>query len=67
MTLKSSNTPPSTSFVQIVPVLALNDRQIEPEMDLWEPPFERWMRLADDLLRGDLIESCQEGRVLPPS
>jgi hypothetical protein len=21
-----------------------------PEMDLWEPPFERWLRLADVLL-----------------
>ena len=20
------------------------------EMDLWEPPFERWLRLADSLL-----------------
>ncbi len=20
-------------------------------LELWEPPFERWMRLADDLLR----------------
>ena len=20
-------------------------------VDVWEPPFERWMRLADDLLR----------------
>jgi hypothetical protein len=24
----------------------------EPETAVWEPPFERWMRLADDLLRG---------------
>lgn len=23
----------------------------EPEVELWEPPFERWLRLADDLLR----------------
>jgi hypothetical protein len=22
-----------------------------PEMELWEPPFERWMRLADSCLR----------------
>jgi hypothetical protein len=21
-----------------------------PEMDIWEPPFERWLRLADLLL-----------------
>ena len=22
-----------------------------PELEPWEPPFERWVRLADDLLR----------------
>ena len=22
-----------------------------PEVEVWEPPFERWLRLADDLLR----------------
>jgi hypothetical protein len=22
------------------------------EMDVWEPPFERWIKLADDLLTG---------------
>ena len=22
-----------------------------PETDVWEPPFERWMQMADDLLR----------------
>jgi len=22
----------------------------DPEMDLWEAPFERWLRLADSLL-----------------
>lgn len=27
------------------------DQQLRPEADLWEPPFERWLRLADDLLR----------------
>ena len=27
------------------------DRQPGPELELWEPPFERWLRLADDLLR----------------
>ena len=26
---------------------AIPDQPIE----LWEPPFERWMRMADDLLR----------------
>lgn len=29
------------------------DTQTAPEIDLWEPPFERWIRLADSLL-GDL-------------
>ncbi|HUK46930.1 MAG TPA: hypothetical protein VLW06_05035 [Terriglobales bacterium] len=29
------------------------DPQSAPEVDLWEPPFERWIRLADSLL-GDL-------------
>jgi hypothetical protein len=23
---------------------------LDPEVDLWEPPFERWLRLADSLL-----------------
>jgi hypothetical protein len=27
------------------------DLQPGPELELWEPPFERWLRLADDLLR----------------
>ena len=24
---------------------------LTPEAEVWEPPFERWMRLADTLLR----------------
>ena len=27
------------------------EKQLTPEVELWEPPFERWLRLADDLLR----------------
>ena len=23
----------------------------DPDTEIWEPPFERWMRLADDLLQ----------------
>jgi len=23
-----------------------------PELELWEPPFERWLRIADAALRG---------------
>ena len=66
MKSKSSITPPSSSFVQIVRVVD-SDGQLGPEMELWEPPFERWMRLADDLLRGESMERCQHGRDLPPS
>ena len=25
-------------------------RNHDPDMDLWEPPFERWLRLADMVL-----------------
>jgi hypothetical protein len=26
------------------------ERLTDSDMDLWEPPFERWLRLADSLL-----------------
>ncbi len=26
------------------------EKQLFSEMDVWEPPFERWIRLADSLL-----------------
>ena len=26
------------------------EKQLLSEMDVWEPPFERWIRLADSLL-----------------
>ena len=29
----------------------------EPEVEIWEPPFERWMKLADDLLSGWMSEA----------
>ena len=25
--------------------------QFDREMEVWEPPFEHWQRLADDILR----------------
>lgn len=25
-------------------------QETDSQMDLWEPPFERWMRIADSLL-----------------
>lgn len=27
------------------------DQQLTTEVELWEPPFDRWLHLADDLLR----------------
>jgi hypothetical protein len=33
-----------------------NSTSDSPEMEVWEPPFERWLKLADDLLRD---WSCQ--------
>jgi hypothetical protein len=40
----------------------------EPEIDIWEPPFERWMKLADDLLSGWMCEASpsQRQRLKPP-
>jgi hypothetical protein len=32
-----------------------------PELELWEPPFERWLRIADAALRRD-CNSSQGGR-----
>ena len=31
-----------------IPLVPLNEHG--PDMELWEPPFERWLRLADELL-----------------
>jgi hypothetical protein len=44
MSLKTAITLPSS------PVPDLTDAQHGPEMELWEPPFERWLKLADELL-----------------
>jgi hypothetical protein len=41
-------TPPS--FAQSLSAQIESNRQHEPEMEVWEPPFERWIRLADALL-----------------
>ena len=35
----------------LVPHFTAQVQIAEPEVELWEPPFERWLRLADDLLR----------------
>jgi hypothetical protein len=44
MSLKTAVTLPSS------PAPDFTDAQHAPEMELWEPPFERWLRLADELL-----------------
>jgi hypothetical protein len=40
-----------SSFVDEGQLPLTQGLQSGPELELWEPPFERWMRLADDLLR----------------
>lgn len=33
-------------------ISSVSDRENgSSEMEVWEPPFERWLKLADDLLR----------------
>jgi hypothetical protein len=29
--------------------------QHDPDLEAWEPPFERWLKLADDLLRNRTV------------
>jgi len=29
--------------------------QDAPDIEVWEPPFERWLKLADDLLRNSPV------------
>jgi hypothetical protein len=42
--------PKTTSEVQIPPALPAGEG-LAPEVEVWDPPFERWIRLADVLLR----------------
>ncbi len=44
MTAVNSPTPPISQ-----------DEQHGPKMDIWETPFERWLRLADALLNNPPI------------
>jgi hypothetical protein len=48
--------PKSAVIPTSVPPLNFLSKQ-EPEIDIWEPPFERWMKLADDLLSGWMCEA----------
>ena len=45
------NSPESTDSSALASQFAEQAQPPEPELGLWEPPFERWLRLADDLLR----------------
>jgi hypothetical protein len=45
------NSPESPESSGLDSQSAEQAQPLEPELDLWEPPFERWLRLADDLLR----------------
>jgi hypothetical protein len=40
-----------SSFIDESQLSFTQGPQSGPELELWEPPFERWLRLADDLLR----------------
>ncbi len=37
-----------------------------PELEVWEPPFERWLKIADAALRGT-ASPCKENAPAPRS
>ena len=43
-----NNTQPGSPYN---PSLEVQDFQVSLPVELWEAPFERWLRLADHLLR----------------
>jgi hypothetical protein len=45
--------PKTTPELQTPPALPAGDG-LAPEVENWDPPFERWIRLADILLRRGL-------------
>ena len=46
--MKMNSTPPELLAQNLSAETDVNAES--PEMEVWEPPFERWMRLADTLL-----------------
>jgi hypothetical protein len=52
-----------SSFVGEGPLRLTQGLQSGPGLEMWEPPFERWLRLADDLLRDWPHGGCPERRV----
>ena len=33
------------------PTVKLPTTSTQPAVEVWDPPFERWIRMADDMLR----------------
>jgi hypothetical protein len=33
------------------PTVTVTTKPTQPTVELWDPPFERWIRMADDMLR----------------
>ncbi len=33
------------------PTVADPSTPMQPAVEVWDPPFDRWMRMADDMLR----------------
>ena len=52
--MKLNSTPPELR-VQELSFETDNSSEIR-EMEVWEPPFERWMRLVDSLLEKDAFQ-----------
>lgn len=51
--MRSHKTPPFPQNCSDGRIQLSTKTQSEPELEVWDPPFERWMKLADDLLRED--------------
>ena len=58
--------PALDSVLQNSPVP--QDQQLLADMDVWEPPFERWMHLVDSLLGSAPAsnQTCPKPQKFPP-
>lgn len=54
--MELNNITPPSSFAQNLSAQIESNQQHEPEIEVWEPPFDRWMRLADDLLKNHVVK-----------
>jgi hypothetical protein len=59
----------ASSLILKAPAFSTPGASLAPgsETELWEPPFERWIRLADHLLTGWTCESDVPARATPSS